>query len=205
MCRDWGQVAFPFASGVLEFYKCWMSRGDDGVWTNTKDQSHECNPAGPACYQSNAIIANGFIRRVASALPGMAADLGEPEDPAWADITVKMVPLPTAPHKGGSVFVLAGSYDATSAAATGNKTGAGPKCLPDYCGTLGCPPCAAQPPGSMDVATWPIWPAEVINLASPPSVLATAHATLTSSAPWLQVRADRAHRPWPCRSRSCRP
>lgn len=48
------EVALPFASGVLDFYKCWMNRTEDGVWTNAYDQSHECNPAGPACVRLSA-------------------------------------------------------------------------------------------------------------------------------------------------------
>lgn len=98
-------VAFPFSRDALRFYQCWMTRRADGSWVNTKDQSHECNPRGgpvteqskeEQCYQNNSVVANGFIRRVAAALPVMAAKLGEPIDPQWAEIRDKMDPLPTA-------------------------------------------------------------------------------------------------------------
>ena len=111
-------VAFPFARDALAFYQCWMERRPDGSWVNTRDQSHECNPTAPVteakkrlwCYQNNSGVSNGFIRRVASALPLMAAALGEPVDPAWVEIRDKLDPLPTAPTAAGThVYTMAGA------------------------------------------------------------------------------------------------
>lgn len=114
----------------------------------------------------------------------MATAAGAVEDPAWAEIARMMVPLPDAPYRsGGRVFVLAGSYSQDD---LGDHDEIMDRTICQWCGTLGCDACKAQPPGSMDVATWPIWPAEVINLASPAEVLETARQTLVSTAPWEQ-------------------
>ena len=194
-------VAFPFARDALRFYQCWMTRRPDGSWINTMDQSHECNPhVNPVteatkrtqCYQNNSVIANGFVRRVASALPGMARALGDGTavDPQWAEIRDAMDPLPTAlmrPSKPllGRVFTMAGNYTASncSAAVAGASINSG------NCGTRDnghCTYCGAQKRGAMDVGTWHIFPAEATNLASSAELLTTSVNSLRNDAPWQQ-------------------
>lgn len=199
-------VAFPFSRDALRFYQCWMTRRADGSWVNTKDQSHECNPRGgpvteqskeEQCYQNNSVVANGFIRRVAAALPVMAAKLGEPIDPQWAEIRDKMDPLPTATldtdsgegegeadgdGSSSSVFTMAGKYTGVKCGAPVAKLSSG------NCGTRSksCVACGPQSKNAMDVATWHIFPGEATNLASPAGLLATSIASLRNDQPWLQ-------------------
>ena len=119
----------------------------------------------------------------------MSAALGTKENPAWREIAQKMDPLPTATTKGGTaqVFVLADAYDSSNGSS--KYSGKPPsQCNGDECSMRSgkCGLCKEQPPGSMDVATWPIWPAGAITLASSPALLAIAQETLRTSALWSQ-------------------
>ena len=99
------------------------------------DSDSECDPPGvfpggldPRCIKPNVADANGFIRRIAAALPSMARTLGAPVsttsrlddftfflllrfcsdgavsqvDPEWAEIAQRLVPLPAS----GGVFTV---------------------------------------------------------------------------------------------------
>ena len=89
------ELAFPFCRDALKFYSCWMTRLDDGTWFNSLDQANECNPAAPIteakkrawCYQNNT-WSNGYIRRVARALPSMAKAAGVPSNPQCLPVTI---------------------------------------------------------------------------------------------------------------------
>jgi hypothetical protein len=192
-------IAFPFSRDALQFYQCWMRLRPDGSWINERGQAHECNPRGvvneatkyASCYQNNSGVANGFVRRVASALPVMAEALGEPIDPQWLEIRDKMDPLATAPLPHGTmgqrVFTMAGAY--THSNCTPAKPGM--TINSGNCGTTGldgkgCTACGAQKAGSMDVGTWHIFPGESTNLASPTDLLATSINSLRNDAPWTQ-------------------
>lgn len=153
-------VAFPFCRDTLRFYQGWMHRRADGSWVNEHDQANECTAGGTvagvfsSCWQNNTVFSNGFARRVASALPAMAAHLGEPVDPQWAELTLGLDALPTIETNGTQalpfepprrVIVLAGNYT--------NITSGQPACG-ITCGTRVCGrPCPAQVAGDgmMDV------------------------------------------------------
>jgi len=197
-------VAFPFTRDALAFYLCWMTRtNNSGVvsWANTKDQGHECSTPLPQteekrerlCYQTNSVLANGLIRRVASALPSMARAAGESVDDRWSDVARTLEAPPTARTKDGrEVFVLAGSYEQDRA--LGDEAPPPPPPPPGWCtvndaqncGTRACPPCEALPPGAQNIPAWQIWPAEAVNLASGSQVLEVARATLSTMASWDQ-------------------
>ena len=196
-------VAFPFCRDALAFYQCWMERSADGTsWQITRDQAHECNPGVPVteagkqlhCYQNNSAVANGFVRRVARALPSMAAALGEPVDPEWAEIAEGLVPLPTDPRPGQDVFVLAGERtDVACAVPKKGEKGAGQLCGIRQPGHMhggphfsACTACVAQPSGSMAVGTWHIFPGESTSLASPEALRTTSINTLENDAGWSQ-------------------
>jgi alpha-L-fucosidase 2 len=195
-------VAFPFARDVLAFYLCWMTRttttGGAVTWTNTKDQGHECLTPLPQteearerlCYQNNSVLANGLLRRVASALPAMARADGQHVDPVWLEVTRTLVSPPTAltTASGRRVWVLAGTY-AGEAADWGEPPPPPGWCTVNdaqNCGTRTCPPCEALPPGAQNIPAWQIWPAEAVNLASDADTLSIAVATLATMASWEQ-------------------
>jgi hypothetical protein len=227
-------VAFPLSRDALAFYQCWMRRyasASSGaasadthnntantkdrlyVWSNERDQSHECIPPTPAsearktefCYQNNSVLANGLIRRVASVLPRMARQIGTYVDPQWQEIADYLLPAPTMPLPDGSgeVFVLAGNYTTTTTA-TKSRSSLHPTAQtnnsalatadnwtawcenPQMCGTEHCNPCLPQPTGSQNIATWQVWPGEAIGLLSPEPLKRIVHNTLRSSAPWKQ-------------------
>ena len=196
-------TALPFARDALEFYLCWMTRtNNSGVvrWTNTKDQGHECSTPLPQteekrqqlCYQNNSVLANGLIRRVASALPSMARAAAESVDTQWLEVLRTLVAPPTALAKDHQrVFVLAGEYEQELG---GDNSPPPPPPPPppgwctqndlQNCGTRGCPPCAALPPGAQNIPAWQIWPAEAVNLASDSQTLSVSRATLSTLASW---------------------
>ncbi len=195
-------VAFPFSRDALAFYQCWMEKSADGTsWHITRDQAHECNPEPPVteatkelhCYQNNSNVANGFVRRIARALPSMAATLGEPVDPEWAEIADGLVPLPTDPRPGQNVFVLAGDRtDTVCVVPKKGETGS------QICGIKEplhmhggphngrCTACVAQPSGSMAVGTWHIFPGESTSLVSSKALRMTSILTLENDAGWSQ-------------------
>ena len=127
-------VAFPFAREALKFYQGWMHRRAGGTWANENDQANECNPPGiitawkvfEYCWQNNTVDSNGFVRRVARALPSMARAIGEAVDLQWEEIASGLDPLPTVLTRGTKtcpfdpprrVVVLAGNYTAAAAPA----------------------------------------------------------------------------------------
>ena len=174
------------------------------------DQANECNPAGKGgqyhnnditeagkvqhCYQNNTVFSNGFIRRVASALPSMAKQLGEDVDPQWREISLKLDPLPMVVTSGTEkmpwdpprkVIVLAGNYSEITYPPGPTK----PNCSWVQCGTRQCNnPCWAQVAGDgmMDVMAWPVFPGEAISLASPEGLKQAVRDTLQLSAEWQQ-------------------
>lgn len=204
-------LAFPYLRDTMAFYLCWMTRrAEDGVWDNSKDCSHEClpreRPADRAgylasvskyCWQNNSILANGLIRRVASALPAMAAAAGEVVDPRWKDVAEHSLPLPTSrdiSHTGGGdgpssreVFVLAGAY--SNNVSDLNASWCYANCPGCNCGVKGCHQCHGLPPKSQNVNLWVVWPAEVVSLASSDRLLQISRDTLRQQAPWSQTNS----------------
>ena len=190
-------VAFPFARDALAFYICWMTRSNNsGVvsWANTMDQSHECSTPLPQteekrkrlCYQNNSVLANGLIRRVASALPSMARAAAQDVDPVWLEVAQTLVAPPTAlTNDSRRVFVLAGTYDEHQ---TDEPPPPGWCSVNDgqNCGTRTCPPCKALPPGAQNIPAWQIWPAEAVNIASDSQTLSVSMATLSTMSSWDQ-------------------
>jgi hypothetical protein len=171
-------------------------------WVNERDQANECNPSGHItlhkirleCFQNNTVFSNGFVRRVASALPSMAKELGEALDPQWAEIALKLDPLPTVLTNGTAscafappreVIVLAGNYTGAMQPHSACKG----VCCTFQCGTRQCnSSCGAQVAGDgmMDVMAWPVFPGEAISLASPESLQQTVRDTLQLSSEWAQ-------------------
>ncbi len=101
-------------------------------------------------------FSNGFARRVASALPSMAKHLGEAVDPQWAEIALRLDPLPTIETNGTSalpyeprrqIIVLAGNY--TNITNTTAPAACGVTCGSRACGRS-CPAQVAGD-GMMDV------------------------------------------------------
>ena len=164
------------------------------------DNSNECNFAAPHgrpteqdkrmhCYQNNTVIANGFIRRLASALPSMARAAGAPQDVQWLEIAQNMDPLPTVLDDAqiGRVYTLAGEYDGSTCKRPKPRQSIG------NCGTRmaapgqdECEACGSRPPGSQNVNTWHVFPGEVTSLASPAEERQIAINTLRNDAPWAQ-------------------
>ena len=164
-------IAFPFCRDTLKLYQSWMTRstgGSDIIWRNDRD-SDECdNTNQTTCYLPNMLYPNGFIRRVAQALPDMAAALGEPIDPQWAEIATKLVALssgPSAPGAPGPTHSVWLSSDDASPT-TGFK----------------------HPPGDGDMAAllWPVFPGEVVGRNSSQELLDIGRGTLLDLNGWLQ-------------------
>lgn len=205
---SWKCCGASHRAGPGRFYQGWMRRRPDGSWVNEYDQANECNPSGIVtedkkrafCYQNNTVFSNGFIRRVASALGPMAEVLGEPVDPQWAEISLRLDPLPTVRTAGTPscrfnpprpVVVLAGNYTTASRQATAASipAAAAKGCGDVRCGTLQCNnSCGPQVSGDgmMDVMAWPVFPGEAVALGSPESELQSIRDTLRLSAEWSQ-------------------
>eukprot|EP01043_Picozoa_sp_COSAG02_P003331 COSAG02_NODE_81_length_39811_cov_51.728898_13_plen_183_part_00 len=122
--------------------------------SSSKCRSVPCdNQCLPACLPA---FSNGFARRVASALPSMAKHLGEAVDPQWAEIALRLDPLPTIETNGTSalpyeprrqIIVLAGNY--TNITNTTAPAACGVTCGSRACGRS-CPAQVAGD-GMMDV------------------------------------------------------
>jgi hypothetical protein len=122
----------------------------------------------------------------------MAKHLGEPVDPQWAEIALRLDPLPTVQTNGTNalpyapprpVIVLAGNY-------TNITSATDPPACRVTCGTRACGrSCPAQVAGDgmMDVMAWPVFPGEAVSLASPESLQQAIRNTLQLSAEWEQV------------------
>ena len=166
------EISFPFARDTLRFYQGWMThRG--GVWRNDKD-SDECDQTNQsACYalSPNLICPNAFIRRLASALPSMAAALGPGTaiDPQWDDIADNLVPMPSGPCAAGAPGK---PNHQVWLAADGAKPTEG------FSAPLGG--------GDMAATLWPVFPAEVVGRNSSADAIAVGRSTLLDTNGWCQ-------------------
>lgn len=159
-------VGFPFVRDVFELYKCLLHRREDGTYVDFKDSDSECDPDGtfpggldPRCMRPNVADANAFIRRIAAALPSMAAVIDAPADPVWSQVAQQLVPLPTQDGAFTVCEVTANDTKATK---------------------VGAPPCNGTASG------WFAWPGEAVTLNDTAAMLQTARRTLIKSKLWAQ-------------------
>ena len=168
-------TAFPFVRDVFLLYQCTLHKLTGGGYVDLADSDTECDPDGffpggydPRCKKPNVADANGFIRRIAAALPDMAMAVGAPVDPQWAEIAQRLVPLPVSlGDEHTRVFTVCDPRSAESS--TTESAGQEP-----------APPCNGTASG------WFGYPAEAVTLNDSAALLATAGRTLLKADLWAQ-------------------
>lgn len=84
---------FPLVKGEADFFQCWLQLNTTDWYVH---DMHDCTNESPAlCATRDTVLTMSMVRRSFDVVSAMAAAVGEPVDPKWAETLARVVPEPT--------------------------------------------------------------------------------------------------------------
>ena len=84
---------FPLVKGEVDFFSCWLQLNET---TGFFHDLHDCtSESAGVCQGQDSTMTLSMARRSFDVVAAMAAAVGEPADPKWAEVRAKLAPYPS--------------------------------------------------------------------------------------------------------------